>query len=120
MNWLLFGGIASSILGILIGGQLVFMIFCRERHAKITEAENSFWVRCGLVRPAIAAKIAKFEKGKGMRAIFAVEAILLLALGSIALFLHANPRRSQRVPPYATPSHQLAPPPTETPKNSNP
>ena len=117
---LLPAGITCTILGILFLGWLAFTLVCRERHAKITDAENSFWIRRGVIQPATAAKIAKFEKGTAMKAIYAVEGFLLLLLGVIALFLHSHPG------PGADQSHtdsshqQPALTPTDKPKNSNP
>jgi hypothetical protein len=112
-------GIAGTVLGILFLGWLAFTLVYRERHAKVTDAENSFWVRRGVIQPATAAKIARFEKGPAMKAIYAVEGVLLLLLGVLALFLHSHPRLRADHSHTDSSHQQPALSPTDKPKNSN-
>jgi hypothetical protein len=111
-------GIAALGLGVLFMGWVVFSLICRERHAKITDAENAYWVRCGLVDPATAANLAQFEKGPGMKAIYAALGVTLLALGIIALLLDSRIRTKH--PRTASPTQGPALSPTDKPGNSSP
>lgn len=57
---------------------LTFVIFFPTQWAYIVEKENNFWVTKGLYKAKTAEKIARFEKGKGLKILIATGIVLFL------------------------------------------
>jgi hypothetical protein len=93
-----------------------FGIFFARHHARLTEAENAFWVRRGLVSAQAAPKIVRIERSIAFKAICVILAITCFVFGFRYLALRDRAQSFRRLRPVASVDQS----PNQSTKPTNP